>query len=177
MLILTTRSSDRPTFLSQPMKSFDLFTWIIFFTIAIAIFLMPPSVFASDAGTRREVRIYAGDFGYSPPVLRVNPGDTVVMELISTDVAHGFSIDEYGVNVTAYPGQPETISFVADKAGSFRVRCTISCGTLHPFMIGKLIVGKNFQLIKGSALLFIALLVVVLQDINRSKVISRVAVK
>jgi heme/copper-type cytochrome/quinol oxidase subunit 2 len=44
---------------------------------------------------------------------------------------------------------------VADQPGSFRFRCSVTCGALHPFMIGKLNVGPNWLLWKaaGAALL------------------------
>ena len=51
------------------------------------------------------------------------------------------------------------MSFVADQAGTFRLRCSIPCGALHPFMIGTLHVGKNELLWRGLALAMLAAVV------------------
>ncbi|MHB8779398.1 MAG: cupredoxin domain-containing protein, partial [Anaerolineales bacterium] len=74
---------------------------------------------------------------------KVNPGDTVTLQLVSTDVVHGLYVDGYDVSVEADPGQSATLTFIADKPGSFRFRCNVTCGAMHPFMIGKLTVGTN----------------------------------
>ena len=66
-----------------------------------------------------------------------------VLTLEATDVVHGLYLDDYGVSIVAEPGQPAMLRFVADRAGAFRFRCSISCGAMHPFMIGKLVVGPN----------------------------------
>src|SRR5512138_765462 len=91
----------------------------------------------------RIFRVEAGQFAYSPSEFHVNPGDTVTIQLVSTDVVHGLYVDGYGVSTEADPGQPATLTFVADRPGSFRVRCNVTCGAMHPFMIGKLNVGRN----------------------------------
>jgi heme/copper-type cytochrome/quinol oxidase subunit 2 len=39
--------------------------------------------------------------------------------------------------------QTARLTFVADRPGAFRFRCSVTCGPLHPFMIGRLIVGAN----------------------------------
>ncbi len=93
---------------------------------------------------------------FTPAVLQVNPGDRVTIELVSTDVVHGLSLDGYGFSLTADPGQTVTGAFVADQTGVFRFRCLVPCGNLHPFMIGKLQVGTNLQLFRGIALGFLA---------------------
>jgi len=59
-------------------------------------------------------------------------GDHVTIDLVSTDVVHGLYLDGYDLNVTADPGQTATLSFVADRSGSFRFRCSVTCGALHP---------------------------------------------
>ena len=105
----------------------------------------------------RTFQIDARQFAYSPSELRVNPGDTVTIQLVSTDVVHGLYVDGYDVSVEADPGQTTTLSFVANKPGSFRFRCNVTCGAMHPFMIGKLNVGSNNWLFRSIGLAIIAI--------------------
>jgi heme/copper-type cytochrome/quinol oxidase subunit 2 len=97
-------------------------------------------------------------FQFTPGELQINPGDRVTVELISTDVVHGFSLDGYDFELKADPGQMATGTFVADQAGVFRFRCSVACGNLHPFMLGKLQIGPNLLLIRGIALGLLAIL-------------------
>ena len=95
------------------------------------------------APQERTFRIEARQFAYSPSELNVNPGDTVTIQLVSTDVVHGLYIDGYDISAEADPGQTAILTFTANKSGSFRMRCNVTCGAMHPFMIGKISVGKN----------------------------------
>ena len=96
--------------------------------------------------------IDARQYAYSPSELHVNQGDTVTFHLVSTDVVHGLYVDGYDISVTADPGQTATLTFTADKPGSFRFRCNVTCGAMHPFMIGKLTVGNNNWLYRSIGL-------------------------
>lgn len=107
---------------------------------------------ATATPTEHTFHIQASRFEYSPSVLTVNPGDRVTIELTAMDVVHGLSIDGYSLAVTADPGQTARLTFVADQQGSFRFRCTVTCGNMHPFMIGKLNVGQNTLLWRAFAL-------------------------
>ena len=111
----------------------------------------------SIAPQERTFRIDARQFAYSPSELKVNVGDWVTIELVSKDVVHGLYVDGYGVSAEADPGQPATLSFIADKTGSFRFRCNVTCGAMHPFMIGKLTVGVNNWLYRSIGLAALAL--------------------
>ena len=124
--------------------------------MAIVVLFIP---FPSSAGdpTERLIHIDASRFEYSPSVLSVNPGDRVTIELAATDVVHGLTIDGYNLSMTADPGQTARLTFIANQQGSFRFRCTVTCGNLHPFMIGKLIVGPNTLLLRAAALSLLAL--------------------
>ncbi len=106
--------------------------------VAFAPLPVPPAT-----PQERTFEIDARQFAYSPSELHVNPGDTVTLQLVSTDVVHGLYIDVYDLSIEADPGQTQTLTFVADKPGSFRFRCNVTCGAMHPFMIGKLTVGTN----------------------------------
>lgn len=117
--------------------------------------LVAPSPGSAGRPTSRTLRIEASSFAYSPAAVEVEPGDTVEIELVSTDVVHGLYLEGYDVAVTADPGQTARLSFVADRPGSFRFYCSVSCGPLHPFMSGRLRVGGNslFWRAVGLALL------------------------
>lgn len=110
------------------------------------------------APRERSFWIDAQQFAYSPSELTVNPGDSVTIQLVSTDVVHGLYIDGYDLAVEADPGQTATLTFTADKPGSFRFRCNVTCGAMHPFMIGKLTVGTNDWLMRSAGLAVVAVL-------------------
>lgn len=119
------------------------------------------------APRERSFRIDAQQFSYSPSELTVNPGDSITIQLVSTDVVHGLYIDGYDLAVEADPGQTATLTFLADKSGSFRFRCNVTCGAMHPFMIGKLTVGTNAWLMRSIGLAVIAVLGVLIL-VNRN---------
>ena len=100
--------------------------------------------------------IEASRFAYTPSILKVNRGDRVTIELVSTDVVHGLSVDGYGLEVASDPGQTARLTFVADRSGTFRFRCSVTCGPLHPFMIGKIQVGDNTLWWRAAGLSFLA---------------------
>ena len=120
----------------------------------VIAFVPAPSLAAQP--THRHFRIEASSFEYTPPSITVNPGDTVTLELASTDYVHGLYIDGYDLNVTAEPGHTQHLTFVADKPGTFRFRCSVTCGPMHPFMIGKLNVGANWLLWRAVGLAGVA---------------------
>ena len=117
-----------------------------------------PLPHSTSAPGERFFHIEAGNFAFSPAVLHVNPGDRVTIELASTDVVHGLYVDGYDVSITAEPGQPAALTFVADHPGTFRLRCSVTCGALHPFMVGKLRVGSNLLFWRSIGLALVALL-------------------
>lgn len=134
--------------------------WVLFAALALIILTLPlPALSASPAD--RHIKINASSFEYSPGVIRVNPGDRVTLELSSTDVTHGIAIDGYNLQVADEPGQSQSLSFIADRQGTYRLRCSVTCGALHPFMIGKLHVGPNTLLLKSIAIAALGLVAVV----------------
>ena len=133
---------------------------LLFFATGLGVAFAPLPVPAS-APQAWTFRLDARQFAYSPSELRVDAGDRVTIELVSNDVVHGLYVDGYGVSVEADPGQTATLTFVASRPGSFRFRCNVTCGAMHPFMIGKLTVGTNDWLYRSMGLAAIALMGVV----------------
>lgn len=116
--------------------------------------------FRHDAPQQRTFTITAHKYAYEPSVIEVNRGDRVQIRLVSEDVTHGFYLEGYDLDAKVrrmdpiiwirHPSEGEQfheaneISFVATRGGKFRFRCSQTCGYMHPFMNGVLIVRPNY---------------------------------
>lgn len=129
--------------------------WVALAAAALVVVAvpLPTSVVPS---TQRTIRLEVRNFEYSPSILRVNPGDIVTLEIVAADVVRGVYLDGYDLSVSADPGQTARLTFTADRPGSFRIRCSVTCEPLHPFMIGILRVGSDPLLWRGFGLAFLA---------------------
>lgn len=92
------------------------------------------------APTTQTFDIVASQFEFSPSTITVNVGDTVVLNLTTSDVPHGFSLSQFGASATITPGQTKTVEFVADEAGTFTFSCSVVCGAGHSGMSGQIVV-------------------------------------
>ncbi len=111
----------------------------VFSSLGLLVLLAPwPGTVLSRGA--REIRVRAGQYAYTPGVIRVSQGEHITLVLEAEDVTHGLYVDRYGVDLVAIPGRSSRASFVADRPGRFQLRCSQVCGTLHPFMLGELIV-------------------------------------
>ena len=137
--------------------------FFIIFGLELAVIIPLSFQFISSRPRVRHISIEARKYGYSPSRIIVNRGDTLVLDLHSRDVTHGFFLDGYPVDYILKEGlsfQKTTrrksdgtlgtewnrvsgAKIVAHQAGKFVFRCTRTCGSLHPFMIGELIVRPN----------------------------------
>lgn len=120
-------------------------------TIGLALIALMAPIPLKATPQERHIAVSARSFAFEPGTLQVNRGDKVVIDLESTDVAHGLYVDGYGVSAKAEPGRPAQLTFIADHSGAFRFRCNVTCGNLHPFMIGKLVVGPNLTWLRALA--------------------------
>jgi heme/copper-type cytochrome/quinol oxidase subunit 2 len=127
------------------------FSLLLMVMAGLAVAFVPLPV-PSSTHQERTIRIEASQFSYAPSEIQINPGDTVNIQLVSTDVVHGLYVDGYDISVEADPGQTATLTFIADRSGAFRFRCSVTCGAIHPFMIGKLTVGSNHWLYRSLGL-------------------------
>ncbi len=90
-----------------------------------------------------EITIWARRFEFIPAVITVQQGDLVKLNFKTADVSHGLYIDGYDVNIKVNGDETVSIEFVADKAGTFKFRCSATCGPFHPFMAGKFVVQQS----------------------------------
>ena len=127
----------------------------------------------------RTLTITASKYAYDPPVLRVNRGDRITVRLLATDVTHGFYLEGYDLDAKVRPEndtfwirhpltdgehdwtEVKEFTFTASRTGKFRYRCSLTCGYMHPFMQGEMIVQPNY-LYKASLGLSMALMLGVL---------------
>jgi heme/copper-type cytochrome/quinol oxidase subunit 2 len=108
----------------------------------------------------RYITITAHKYSYEPAVVRVNKGDRLHISLAASDVTHGFFLEGYDLDAQIPPADfnfrmrhpseskeytsTDEVLVVADHTGKFRYRCSNTCGYMHPFMQGELIVSPNY---------------------------------
>ncbi len=133
-------------------------TWIAASTalLALAAIVIPLPIASSAPAQAHRFDLNARAFAFEPATVQVQRGDTVTIHLESLDAAHGLFIDGYDVNIQAEPGKSAEITFVADKEGKFKFRCSVTCGALHPFMIGELNVEPDFSFARAVVATLIA---------------------
>lgn len=126
-----------------------------------------PGVAIPEPGEIREITIVARQYGYEPSRIVVRSGDILRLRLASADVVHGFYFEGHDLEAEVQPGkrsfkvrdpadhgafeEVDEVERVAGRPGKYRYRCSITCGTLHPFMQGELVVGPNRPFHAGIA--------------------------
>jgi len=94
----------------------------------------------SAAGDVREIQMTAKKYEFNPNLITVKKGERVRLVITALDRDHGFKLEAFGINQKIKKGDPVTIEFTADKAGTFKFQCSEFCGFGHGRMKGKLVV-------------------------------------
>jgi cytochrome c oxidase subunit II len=85
--------------------------------------------------TPRRIEISASKFAYSPNQITLKKGESVVLVLHSTDVTHGLTVPDLGINTTEIKkGKDSEIPLTPDKTGHFAGQCAHFCGAGHGSM-------------------------------------------
>lgn len=152
------------------MNSANRTRWISAVLVVAAATLLPAFTQGPvPAPQRRDFDVVAHKYAYDPPIITVNQGDEVHIHFASKDVTHGFYLEGYDIDALAEPGKDkiglrhpsqfgdykpaDEITFKADKRGKFRYRCSMTCGYMHPFMMGVLLVEPNSLFGSASGLM------------------------
>ena len=92
------------------------------------------SLFAGPE-TPRRIEISASKFSYSPNQLTLKKGEPVVLVLRSTDVTHGLTIPDLGIDTTEIKkGKDSELPLTPEKTGHFAGQCAHFCGAGHGSM-------------------------------------------
>ncbi|MDM8537554.1 4Fe-4S binding protein [Desulfobacterales bacterium HSG17] len=137
--------------------------FILIFSFELAIILPLALAIIPNEKRVRHISVNAKKFQYSPSRIIVNKGDTIILKFSSSDVTHGFHLDGYAIDLMAKKGtsfrkmtdthdsdslkrdwiRVSSVKFTASRSGKHIFRCTKTCGNLHPFMTGEMIVRPN----------------------------------
>lgn len=91
----------------------------------------------------RSVTITARRYAYVPSRIEVTEGDLVTIELRTDDIAHSLTLDDYRLSKRAGPGQPVSLEFRAERAGTFPFYCNLQVDDGCRRMRGELIVSPR----------------------------------
>ena len=80
------------------------------------------------------------NFAFDVTEMKVKEGDTVTINFVSNDGFHDWVVDEFDAATDQVrPGTPTSVTFVADKAGTYQYYCSVGQHRANG-MVGTLIV-------------------------------------
>jgi cytochrome c oxidase subunit II len=88
----------------------------------------------------RVIKVIARKFEFVPPEIRVQRGETVVLQFTAPEVPMGFNLADFGLRTDIVPGKTATLRLTPDRSGSFTFLCDVFCGSGHEDMSGTLVV-------------------------------------
>ena len=91
-------------------------------------------------GDDSEIRVTARKYEFSPNEIKVKRGDHIRLVITALDRSHGFKLEVFHVDQKLPKGEPVTVEFTADQAGTFPFECSHFCGLGHSKMKGYLTV-------------------------------------
>jgi cytochrome c oxidase subunit 2 len=83
-----------------------------------------------------QITMTAKRYAFDPPVIELKKGEKVRLIITAIDHDHGLKLDAYDIDQVLKKGDPTTIEFTADKAGTFEFKCSVFCGVGHRKMKG-----------------------------------------
>jgi cytochrome c oxidase subunit 2 len=104
-----------------------------------------PGLGAGVSEDAREIVITAKKYQFDPEVITAKQDERIKLVITALDHDHGFKIDTFHIDQLLKKGEPTTIEFTADTAGTFPFQCSHFCGLGHKGMKGELVVEADSQ--------------------------------
>lgn len=142
----------------------------------ILLLLIGPFFPLPTAAGETSLEVLARQFEFVPGRIKAVVGVPLTLVFRSEDVTHGVFIDGQDVDVVLEPGKEVVVTFVPSMAGKFKIRCSMTCGPLHPFMVAELVVesqGVNPLFIGSLASLIVVGIAATVYAVRRYPVGSR----
>ena len=95
---------------------------------------------AREQGQVREFAVTGNDHTFAPNRIEVQKDDLVKITFTASDMAHGFTIDDYRIMKRAGARQSVTFEFRADRSGTFPFYCNLTADDRCRNMKGQLVV-------------------------------------
>jgi len=111
-------------------------------TLAAAVLFAGSANWAQKplVGDSSEIRVTARKYEFSPNVINAKRGDHIRLIITALDRSHGFKLEAFHIDQNLPKGEPVTVEFTADQAGTFSFECSHFCGLGHQKMRGRLTV-------------------------------------
>ena len=108
---------------------------------ALAIALALPALLRAVPPEPRKIEVVAKKYSFEPARIEVKVGEPVEITFRSMDTKHGFAQKDLKIKkVTFTKEEPATVTFTADKAGTYPFKCARFCGMGHGKMKGEIVV-------------------------------------
>ncbi len=82
------------------------------------------------------VDVVAANWKFTPGTIEMHVGETTVLHITSSEGVHGLQSDDLGIaQTTIMPGKFVDVSVTPKKAGTYKIHCSIPCGSGHGDMV------------------------------------------
>ena len=127
-----------------PRTAFSLRTWQVLLLVTASfvglLAALGASAYLMAQQTEAVIPIQVKRFEFTPTQIVLKRGVSVILELTSLDVAHGFNVPGLNSRADVVPGQATQVRLVPDKVGGFDYRCDHFCGLGHWKVKGTVVV-------------------------------------
>ena len=113
---------------------------VLMATLAVSLLPAMAGAQGQEKPPVKVIHMTAQRYKFTPNVITAIQGQRVRIIITALDRKHGFKLAAYHIDQILPKGDPATIEFTANKAGTFTFRCSVFCGIGHLRMKGKLIV-------------------------------------